>query len=112
MTLKDLPWELNNWKMDWKTPKLNGAVGRDPNGRATRIFCPRGLFIQNRPSRWQNENVRIYINSLKSLLHATHKRETLKPTEPMDLKWDHTALLCYRLLASWEHLILKSVKGG
>lgn len=23
----------------------------------------------------QNENVRIYINSLESLLHATHKRE-------------------------------------
>lgn len=60
----------------------------------------------------QNENARIYINSLESLLHAIHKRESQKPTEPMDLRWDHTALLCYPLLASCEHLLLQSGKGG
>ena len=42
-----------------------------------------------------NENGRIYMNSLESLLQAVDKRETQKPTEPMDLKCDHTALLCY-----------------
>lgn len=51
----------------------------------------------------QNENVRIYINSLESLLHTTHKRETQSPPEPLDLKWDHTTPLCYPLLASCEH---------
>ena len=53
VTLKDLPWELNNWKMDWKTPKMNGAVGSDLNRKATRIFCPwdNGLLLSHRRSK-------------------------------------------------------------
>ena len=59
----------------------------------------------------QNENVRIYINSLESLLHIIYKRETQKPAEPMDLRWDHTTLLCYALLASCEHFDASECKG-
>ena len=112
MTLKDLPWELNNWKMDRKTPKNEWSCWKRSEWKGHKNILPTRTIYPKSDIQMQNENVRIYINSLESLLHATHKRETLKPTEPMDLKRDHTALLCYPLLASWEHLILKSVKGG
>lgn len=60
----------------------------------------------------QNENVRIYMNSLERLLRAIHKGETQKPTNPVDLKWDHTALLCYPFQPAASILMLKSMEGG
>lgn len=59
-----------------------------------------------------NENVRIYINSLKSLLYIIHKRESQKLTEPLDLKWDHTVLLCYPALPAVSILTLNVVAGA
>lgn len=51
------------------------------------------------------------MKSLESLLQVYTKGEQ-KPTEPMDLKWDHTALLCYPFQPAVSILMLNSMKGG